>query len=343
MEHDEYPEQRMKHLLTITSNAFVQSVQKQLSNIELWFDSKESIKTRAHLRNSANICERWLLAVEQLTTTYWRNYSPHPWKGEPFKATYLIQFKKRLHQIISIRSSYEQSLRFNSSIKKENLSANRVFAPFFNLNPIQFNFYTDPQWNSAMSEYENIMSSIDHDLTKQLREYFQQLRSNPQQMLVDFKHYSDLIQRDRIRNGLSSEREFILNHLEDDLKVLLNDFNNLTNKKNVTNSVIVNTFDISKQIEARVKENFFKKSFFFMVLFVKVNSIINDGEKLFNDLVGYKNVALIAQQLKQDLINWRKDKFQEWCQDTIRTIDDPSQTLKLHFHLTTISHLLSLF
>ncbi|CAF3536266.1 unnamed protein product [Rotaria sordida] len=316
-EHDEYPEQRMKHLLTITSNSFVQSVQKQLTNIDFWSDSKDSLKTREHLRNGANICERWSMAVEQLTSIYWRNYNPHPWKGEPFKATYLIQFKKRLQQIISIRSSYEQSLRFNPSMNKENFSANQVFAPFFNLNPIQFNPYTDPQWNSAMNQFENAMSSIDRDVARQLREHFQKLHSNPQQMLIDFKRYSDLIQRDTIRKELASERDVLLSQLENEIKILSDDFNNLMNgrkksaTKGINRTVIATALDTSRQIEA------------------KVNNIINDGEKLLSDLSGYSRVASLAKQLKQDLINWRKDKFKEWCQDTIRAIDDPSQALSL--------------
>jgi len=273
VEHDEYPEQRMKHLLSITSNSFVQSVQKHLSNIDLWSDSKDSIKTREHLRNGANICERWSIAVEQLTSIYWRNYIPHPWKGEPFKATYLIQFKQRLNQIISIRSSYEQSLRLNPLMNKENFSVNKVFAPFFNLNPIQFNPYTDPQWNSAMNQFENIMSNTDRDVAKKLREHFQKLNSNPQQMLIDFKRYSDLIQRDTIRKELASEREFLLGQLENDIKTLTNDFHNLTsegkksNTKGVNRTTIAAALDTSRQIEAKVneKKNIFRnlKSFFF--------------------------------------------------------------------------------
>ncbi|CAF4638011.1 unnamed protein product [Rotaria sp. Silwood1] len=316
-EYDEYPEQRMKHLLTITSNSLVQCVQKQLSNIDFWSDSKDSLKNREHLRNGANICERWSIAVEQLTSIYWRNYNPHPWKGEPFKAIYLIQFKKRLQQILSIRSSYDQYLRFNPSMNKENFSANRVFAPFFNLNPIQFNPYTDPQWTSAMNQFENMMSSIDRDVARQLREHFQKLRSNPQQILVDFKRYCDLIQRDTIRKELASEREVLLSQLENDIKILSEDFNNLINggKKSTTKGInrtaIATALDTSRQIEA------------------KVNNIISDGEKLLSDLSSYSRVGSLAKQLKQDLINWRKDKFKEWCQDTIRAIDDPSQALSL--------------
>ncbi|CAF0769940.1 unnamed protein product [Adineta steineri] len=317
VEYDEYPEQRMKHLLTITSNAFVQSVQKQLSNIDFWSDSKDSIKNREHLRNGANICERWSMAVEQLTSIYWRNYLPHPWKGEPFQATYLIQFKKRLNQIISIRSSYDQSLRFNPSMNKENFSPNIVFAPFSNLNPIQFNPYTDPQWNSAMDQFENIMSQADRDIARQLREHFQKIRSDPQQMLSDFKRYFDLIQRDTIRQELAPERELLLKQFENDLKTSTDDFQNLTSggKKSNTQggnrTAIAVALDTSRQIEA------------------KVNTIINDGNKLVSDLSGFARVASSAKQLKQDIIKWRKDKFKEWCQDTIRAIDDPSQALSL--------------
>ncbi len=66
----------------------------------------------------------------------------------------------------------------------------------------------------------------------------------------------------------------------------------------------------------------------------KVNNIINDGENLLGDLQGYARVGSFAKQLKQDLINWRKDKFKEWCQDTIRAIDDPSQALRYYFSQT---------
>ena len=59
-----------------------------------------------------------------------------------------------------------------------------------------------------------------------------------------------------------------------------------------------------------------------------MNNIIDDGEKLLGDLSGYARLASLARQLKQDLITWRKDKFLDWCQDTSRAIDDPSQALR---------------
>lgn len=69
--------------------------------------------------------------------------------------------------------------------------------------------------------------------------------------------------------------------------------------------------------------------FFFKLINKKVDNIIEDGEKLLGDLSGYARVNSLARQLKQDLNIWRKDKFRDWCQDTIHAIDDPSQELSL--------------
>ena len=59
--------------------------------------------------------------------------------------------------------------------------------------------------------------------------------------------------------------------------------------------------------------------------------MINDGDKLLGDLPSYSRMVSMAKQLKQDIGNWRKDKFKEWCQDTTQAIDDPSQALRFEF------------
>jgi hypothetical protein len=104
------------------------------------------------------------------------------------------------------------------------------------------------------------MSNTDRDVAKQLCNHFQKLRSNPQQMLVDFKRYSDLIQRDTIRKELAAERELLLGQLESDIKNLADDFNNLTNggkksqTKGINRTAIATALDTSRQIEAKVNE-----------------------------------------------------------------------------------------
>lgn len=59
-----------------------------------------------------------------------------------------------------------------------------------------------------------------------------------------------------------------------------------------------------------------------------MNGIIIDAEKLLGDLPEYSRFNTSTKHFRQELINWRKDKFKEWCQDTSRAIDDPSQALR---------------
>lgn len=60
---------------------------------------------------------------------------------------------------------------------------------------------------------------------------------------------------------------------------------------------------------------------------------------MFSDLSSYSRFASLAKQLKKDVSHWRKETFKEWCQDTMRAIDDPSQALKYtsSFKLNTYS------
>lgn len=263
MEHSEYPEQRMKQLLTVTSNALVQSIQKHLSKINFWADSKDALQHREQLRQALSLCDRWSLTVEKLVETYWRTYNPHPWKGQTVQSTLLNQFRKRLYDILSIRSSYEQSLRFNGN--QENLTAAKVFAPFVNLNALQVDPQSDAQWSLAKNQFESLMATTDREVARQLREHFQTIRSNPQQMLMDFKRYRDLIQRENVRKELASERELLLGQLESDIRTLTDELNNLNSgrmigasggKKSITRGVnrtaIAAALDASRQIETKV-------------------------------------------------------------------------------------------
>jgi len=83
----------------------------------------------------------------------------------------------------------------------------------------------------------------------------------------------------------------------------------------------------------------------FLFIIIKVDNIINDGEKLLGDLTGYARVNSLAKQLKEELITWRKDKFRDWCQETIHAIDDKSQELRfyLFFWILFLKFYLKLF
>jgi hypothetical protein len=265
VEFDVYSERRMKNLLISTSNQFVRSIEKQLSNMNFWLESKDSSHVREQLRQSIHICEQWTTTVEQLTSVDWRRYNPHPWKGEPCRSFALTQLNKRLNDILSIRSSYEQSRRFTTD--REKLSAANVFASFAHLNPLECNADADTQWRLARNQFEMHMATTDKDIARQLRDHFQRIRSNPQQMLVDFKYFIDLIQSTNIRKELAPELEFLLGQLESDIRKLTDEFNNLTKgrigggstktsfTRGVNRTTIAALLDASRQIETKVYED----------------------------------------------------------------------------------------
>jgi dynein heavy chain 2, cytosolic len=259
-EHDEYSEQRMRHLLAITSNAFVQSIQKQLSNIDLWSDGKDSARNREHLRNAVNICERWSCAVEQLTGLYWRACPSHPWKGDSFQATHVVQFKRRLQEIVSIRSSYDQVLRLDTSIDKNDFSPTKIFGVFANINPIQFNAYTDPEWKAAINEYERVTSDIHRRAAKQLRKHFHEIHDDHQRLLAEFKLYKNLIERESVRNELVAERESLVRLFEKQIETLVGQAKQLTRRTPASNgrdthpTGIVFALETSRQIQTKVDQ-----------------------------------------------------------------------------------------
>ena len=230
----------MRHFFTIMSNSFVQAIQKQMSSVDLWTDGKDSTKIREHLRNALNICRRWSTGVERLTNVYWRNFSSHPWKGEPFKSIYLDQFEKRLEKLWKMRSAFDQAARFHGSMNK------MTFAPFENFNAFHVSSSNEAQWNGALSHYEQAMVDVDRQVAKKLREHFQ---TNSSQMLADFRRYADLIERDQIRRDLTAEREAVLNQIESDLKTLTDEFNS-------------SSIDATRQIEAKVDRPVPRKMFF---------------------------------------------------------------------------------
>jgi hypothetical protein len=55
---------------------------------------------------------------------------------------------------------------------------------------------------------------------------------------------------------------------------------------------------------------------------------MQDADTLVSDVSGYEQVLSSGKQVRQDLINGRKEQYKEWCHETLRAIDDPSQALK---------------
>ena len=92
-----YPEQRMKHLFEIISDAFGRFVQRKLNGCDFWTGQFSQVKTR--VQDGLMVCDKWSSATEALTVQFWRQYSLHRWKGGAFVSESLSQLTQRLEEV----------------------------------------------------------------------------------------------------------------------------------------------------------------------------------------------------------------------------------------------------
>ena len=68
-----------------------------MASEDLWHGSFAKIKEK--LRLCISVCERWAGVCEQLTTHFWKRYSPHPWSGGAFLPPAVGSLNTRLSEV----------------------------------------------------------------------------------------------------------------------------------------------------------------------------------------------------------------------------------------------------
>lgn len=59
-----------------------------------------------------------------------------------------------LWKVLTLRTIHEQLIRLLSSGEQQELRTKSAFSPFTGIDPLQYNPYTEPQWQAAMAQYE---------------------------------------------------------------------------------------------------------------------------------------------------------------------------------------------
>lgn len=106
IEDFKYSQSRMEHLFEVIENDVIKLIQKNTSNINIWFgEYNENIDV---LKMCKRICNRWIKTCEQLTLLYWPNYSYHKWKGPKYCPENLISYSNHIQEVCTyIRNKYE--------------------------------------------------------------------------------------------------------------------------------------------------------------------------------------------------------------------------------------------
>ncbi|KAH3831149.1 hypothetical protein DPMN_104411, partial [Dreissena polymorpha] len=309
---DAYPENRMRHLLDCIAGSLGRFVQRKLAEENLWTGQLGPIKDA--LRAGVSICERWITACESLTGQFWKRDTLHPWKGDKVSPEGLKKLAVRLEEILDLRIVHDQQLRLMTSQEQKELRVDEAFNPFMGLNPLQYNPYTQPLWQAAVSQYERVMAPAEQKTVSKLRSQFRQMDGNPLQLLREFQRYKSLIKRPGISKEMVAEREQLLGQLTVSHKGLQQQFNDAGNGKLPKGKNLpefVNLIVFVRQLEAKVEEN------------------LKTSESLLSDLSGFQKFRKEATELRDEMVNWRQETFDEWCREVQALIDDHKKPLSL--------------
>ena len=123
-----YPEDRMKHLMDIISDAFGRYVQQKLGHLDLWTGSYNQV--RSSLQDGLSVCEKWSSSADLLTAQFWKQYPLHQWKGSVYVSSTLSQLTQRLEEVLNLRTLHEQLLQLLSSSEQQEFHLANSFAPF---------------------------------------------------------------------------------------------------------------------------------------------------------------------------------------------------------------------
>ena len=92
-----YPEERMAHLLEVVCDTLAHCVQRRLSSLDLWHGPFTLVHRGLH--EGLLVCEKCAQVGEVLSGQFWKQFAPHPWKGDRFVSKSLTQFTARLDQV----------------------------------------------------------------------------------------------------------------------------------------------------------------------------------------------------------------------------------------------------
>lgn len=115
---------------------------------------------------------------------------------------------------MNLRSVYEYLLRLLPTAEQSELRSLDSFSPFSSITPLQYNPYTQPLWDAAVSQHQRLMLPAEQKTATKLRQKFRQVGNNSQQVNVILKTYNMVNHNTcqmSIRIDIMSQTEVLLN------------------------------------------------------------------------------------------------------------------------------------
>lgn len=180
-----YSQDRMINLLEITGMTILKALLNKLTKIKPFTDSFTDVKEA--LKHSIAVCDRWIECCFNLTARIWKSSQTHRWENEEFSPTSIIKYCKRLNEVLQIRSGREQYTTLLKTVKEEDdQSKSNIYASFDGIDALQFNPFTEPNWQNSIQAFNSSMNYADQKTAQILKMHLRQAQSNPRQVFIYF-------------------------------------------------------------------------------------------------------------------------------------------------------------
>ncbi|TRY75069.1 hypothetical protein TCAL_08574 [Tigriopus californicus] len=304
-----YPQQRMVHLMNIIANALTRFIQSKCSSLDLWHSSYSQVEEA--LNQGIHLCDKWIDTCQMLISIFWSNYAPHMWQGAPHVPEQAVKVKRRLKEIHSLRTLHKQLTQLLSNAEQEELKTSKSFEPFADLNPVQYNPYTEPQWQAAVAAYGNALVPAENRIAGKLKSQLRNMNANTLQFLQEFKRYQELIKRPAIQRELVVERENLLGKLSEFINREKKEYRDIGPSKMLHGiPKTINSIYFIRQLEAKVKD------------------ITRTGDALLHDLKSWPTLKTESTEFLEEMTEYQRELFDSWCRDNLQDIEGQNLSLK---------------
>ncbi|XP_060838419.1 cytoplasmic dynein 2 heavy chain 1 [Rhopalosiphum padi] len=316
IEEIKYPQARMEHIFEVIGNSMIKLIQRTTSDMNIWTgEHNENIDM---LKMCMKMCNKWIKTCEQLTMLYWPNYTYHKWNGPTFLPKNLITFSNHIKEIISILSVNNQMIKLLTAYEQEKLRTSENLKSFIEFNDVsQLNTYTKEKWEAAVEKFEQKLQPAEDLIAGKLRNLINRKKSNTVELIHEFIHYQEIIERPKMYVQLKGELENFLNCLKQIISAM---------GVNVEGEQKVNVLELAG-LEPIVQNLYSLKQ-----QEAKLNDIEKVSDRILTNLNGYeqlKDTLTIQKKMINNMVaetygNWVKDRRSAVINKSFRlNSDDP--------------------
>ena len=236
----------------------------------------------------------------------------------------LMALKKRLNEILIIRSQHDELLRLMSPEDQKKLNVEATFKPFRSINSLYCSSkYSVDEWNNAKKQYTDNLQPIEGEIIAKLRKEIFSEKLSATQLLREFRRWTGLLNLAGIKKAFTSERIALLGNLLTEAKNIKNEFESRSGQK------IEVIPGMTEPPENKWSSKKVSAIIWARELFGKIQTNLRMSQSLLIDLEQSHEYVELAKDLAQKVKEYETEQYNKWLEDIKLGMEDPENPLAL--------------